>query len=147
MNIQQLFRILRARWLLILITFLVTLGTTIAISLMMPSKYTATAAVIVDAKGVDQISGVLLPMLPMSGYLATQVDIVRSHNVARKAVDLLKLAENPGAKELFDGGLLLGDDRSPLAILLLSFGIGAAVVFLVIEPATTRAAFRETRPP
>jgi chain length determinant protein EpsF len=102
MNIQQLFRILRARWLLILITFLVTLGTTIAISLMMPSKYTATAAVIVDAKGVDQISGVLLPMLPMSSYLATQVDIVRSHNVARKAVDLLKLAENPGAKELFE---------------------------------------------
>ena len=34
---------------------------------------------------------------------------------------------------------------SPLAILLLSFGIGAAVAFLVIEPATTRAAFRTSK--
>jgi predicted Ser/Thr protein kinase len=40
------------------------------------------------------------------------------------------------------GGLLLGDQRAPLAILLIAFGIGAAVAFLVIEPATTRAAFR-----
>ena len=43
---------------------------------------------------------------------------------------------------LMIGGLLVGDERSPLAILLFSFGLGAAVAFLVIEPATTRAAFR-----
>ena len=40
------------------------------------------------------------------------------------------------------GALLVGDERSPLAILLLGFSIGAAIAFLVIEPATTRAAFR-----
>jgi anaerobic C4-dicarboxylate transporter len=40
------------------------------------------------------------------------------------------------------GGLLLGDQRAPLAILLIAFGVGAGVAFLVIEPATTRAAFR-----
>jgi hypothetical protein len=39
--------------------------------------------------------------------------------------------------------LLLEDTSSALAVLLLSFGIGAAVAFLVIEPATTRAAFRK----
>jgi hypothetical protein len=47
---------------------------------------------------------------------------------------------------LLGGGLLVGDDRSPLAILLLSFGVGAAVAFLFIEPATTRAAFRGRDP-
>jgi hypothetical protein len=45
---------------------------------------------------------------------------------------------------LIGGGLLIGDDRAPLAVLLLSAGIGACVVFLVIEPATTRAAFRKS---
>jgi eukaryotic-like serine/threonine-protein kinase len=46
------------------------------------------------------------------------------------------------ALALVAGALLIGDEGSPLAILLLAFGIGAAVAFLVIEPATARAAFR-----
>jgi hypothetical protein len=49
------------------------------------------------------------------------------------------------AASLVIGSLLL-DERSALAVLLLSFGIGAAVAFLVIEPATTRAAFRHHDP-
>lgn len=44
---------------------------------------------------------------------------------------------------LIAGSLLIGDEGSPLAILLLSVGIGAGVGFLFIEPATTRAAFRK----
>jgi chain length determinant protein EpsF len=101
MNLQQLFRILRARWLLMLVTLLVVVGATIAVSLLIPPRYTASASVVVDFKGVDPISGGILPMIPMSGYLATQVDIIQSHSVARRAVDLLKLAENPSARELY----------------------------------------------
>jgi hypothetical protein len=37
------------------------------------------------------------------------------------------------------GGLVV--ESSPLSILLVSFGIGAAIAFLVIEPGTARAAF------
>jgi predicted Ser/Thr protein kinase len=48
---------------------------------------------------------------------------------------------------LITGGLLLPEDRAGWAALLLSVGIGVAVAFLIIEPATTRAAFRpEGRP-
>jgi hypothetical protein len=47
------------------------------------------------------------------------------------------------ALTLIVSGLIIGDDSSPLAILMLSFGIGAGVAFLFIEPATTRAAFRK----
>jgi hypothetical protein len=43
------------------------------------------------------------------------------------------------------GGLII--DGSPLAVLLLSVGIGAALAFLMIEPGTTRAAFRTTTTP
>lgn len=101
MNLQQFLRILRARWLLMAVTLIITVGTTIAVSLYLPPRYTATATVVVDVKGVDPISGGILPMLPMAGYLATQVDIIKSHSVARKAVDLLKLADQPAAKELY----------------------------------------------
>lgn len=43
---------------------------------------------------------------------------------------------------LIIGGIALPDDRAGWAALLISFGVGAAVAFAFIEPATTRAAFR-----
>ena len=123
MNLQQLLRILRARWLLMVATLAIVVGATVAVSLLIPPRYTATAAVVVDFKGVDPISGGALPLLvPMSGYLATQVDIIRSHSVARRAVDLLKLADNPSARELYlqetEGK---GNIRDWLADLLLKY--------------------------
>jgi hypothetical protein len=48
------------------------------------------------------------------------------------------------AVALVVAALLLDDERSPLAVLLFAFGLGAAVAFLVIEPATARAAFRSS---
>jgi serine/threonine protein kinase len=50
------------------------------------------------------------------------------------------------AGALVSGGLLIGEKDSPLAVLLLSFGVGAAVAFLLIEPVTTRAAFKPSPP-
>ena len=40
-------------------------------------------------------------------------------------------------------GLLVGDARPALAVLLIAVGIGTALAFLVIEPVTERAAFRD----
>jgi polysaccharide biosynthesis transport protein len=120
MSPQQFLRVLRARWLLILLTILITVGATIAVSLLLPPRYTATATVLVDFKGLDPISGGAVPTLPMSVYLATQVDVIKSHNVARRAVDVLKLADNPAARDLFmkeTGGR--GNIRDWLADLLL----------------------------
>jgi predicted Ser/Thr protein kinase len=48
------------------------------------------------------------------------------------------------AAALTGSGLLVGDAREALAVLLLSFGIGSAVVFLFVEPVTERAAFRRS---
>ena len=44
---------------------------------------------------------------------------------------------------LIAAGLMVGDDTAPLAVLLIAFGIGTGVVFLVVEQVTERAAFRE----
>ena len=122
MSLQQFLRVLRARWLLILITLAITVGTTVLVSTLLPPRYTATATVVVEFKGVDPISGGLLPMFSASGYLATQVDIIKSHSVARRAVDLLRLTESPSAKELYmratEGK---GNIRDWLAELLLEY--------------------------
>ena len=41
--------------------------------------------------------------------------------------------------------MLIGDDGSPLAIVLPSVAVGAVVAFLLIEPVTTRDAFKTKR--
>ena len=42
------------------------------------------------------------------------------------------------------GGLAIGEERSPLAILFIGVAVGAAIAFLAIERVTTRAAFRSS---
>jgi hypothetical protein len=38
-------------------------------------------------------------------------------------------------------GLLVGDARMSLAVLLMSVGLGSGIIALFVEPATTRGAF------
>jgi hypothetical protein len=53
----------------------------------------------------------------------------------------IRIADWVFAGTLVAGGLLISDERSPLAIILPGVGVGAVVAFLLIEPVTTRAAF------
>jgi hypothetical protein len=46
---------------------------------------------------------------------------------------------------LAGGGLVIGEERSPIAIVLIGVAIGTALAFLVIERVTTRAAFADTK--
>lgn len=122
MNLQQFFRILRARWVLMLVTLAVIVGATLAISWQLPKRYTASSSVVVDIKGIDPISGGLIPMLPVTGAVATQVDIIQSHSVARRAVDFLRLADNPTAKQLYmEATQGKGNIRDWLAEILLKY--------------------------
>src|SRR5882762_6627197 len=81
MSLWQFLLILRARFAMVLLILLATVATVVAASLVLPKKYTATAAVV------------------MPGYMATQRDIITSDRVAQKVVKLLKLDEVPGKKE------------------------------------------------
>jgi hypothetical protein len=48
------------------------------------------------------------------------------------------------ASGLVVAGVLVGDARAPLAIVEIAVAVGIAAAFAVVEPATTRAAFRQT---
>ncbi|KQQ46351.1 chain-length determining protein [Duganella sp. Leaf126] len=120
MNFTQLFLALRARYKIIIAVLLVTVIAALGISLVMSKVYRASTSLVLNTKGVDPITGMTLPVQMMSGYVATQADIIRSKSVALKAVESLKLAENPAVQQQFRDSNNEGDIKDWLANLLLA---------------------------
>lgn len=97
MNLIQFLLILKARKALIAISLIFTVLVVGIVSAFMPKVYTATASLVVNVQGGDPVTGAALPSQLIPGYLATQVDIISSHNVALKVVDSLKLSSSSSA--------------------------------------------------
>ncbi|MDP1864095.1 MAG: chain length determinant protein EpsF [Thiobacillus sp.] len=94
MNFTQFLLILNARkWIVFGVLFL-TVSATTAVSLWLPKEYAATTTLIIDSKSKDSVTGQMQPSQMFPGYMATQVDVIKSINVAKKVVSELKLAEN-----------------------------------------------------
>jgi len=91
--------VLRARWLSALAVLLLVNAVVIAVTLLLPKRYTATAAVVLDVKSPDPIAGMVLPGMNVSGYMATQVDVLRSERVALRALDSIGMFESAAQKE------------------------------------------------
>lgn len=101
MNFSQLLLILRAHLKISLITLIITVSATVAVSFMLPKTYKATTSLVLNYKGVDPVTGMTLPAQLMPGYMATQVDIINSSSVALAVVDELRWAEEPAVKEQY----------------------------------------------
>jgi chain length determinant protein EpsF len=102
MNFAQFFLILRARHRYIWITVVLAVAATLAVSLLLPKSYTATSSVLMNFKGVDPVTGLTLPGQLLPGYMATQIDIITSKNVALRVVDSLHLVDSPAVVEQFN---------------------------------------------
>ncbi|CAN7505589.1 chain length determinant protein EpsF [Massilia sp. LjRoot122] len=98
MNVHQFLLILLARKKIILGTLLVTVLLALGWSLVQQKTYKATASVLLNYKGVDPVSGLTMPGNLMPGYMATQIDIISSKNVALRVVDSLRLASSPAVQ-------------------------------------------------
>ena len=98
MTIAQLFSILRARWRISVAVFLLVVIAVVGVSLMLPKQYTAVASVVADAKP-DPVSALMYPGVVSPGFMATQVDVIRSDRVAVRVVRTLRLSENPQIRE------------------------------------------------
>jgi polysaccharide biosynthesis transport protein len=91
----QAWHVLRARrWLMINI-FCGLVVLTLGGSLLWPKTYRGEASVVVDSSNPDPVTGNPTAGGMASAYLATQVDVITSHNVALKVVDRLKLNDDP----------------------------------------------------
>lgn len=98
MSFQLFLLILLARRKVIVLTLLGVVAVTVAVSLLLPKQYTATASVVLDVKSPDPILGAILPAQALPGYMATQLDIIQSDRVAQRVVKMLKLDQNSTAR-------------------------------------------------
>jgi polysaccharide biosynthesis transport protein len=99
MTLHQFLLILQARWRIALFIPLVAILAALAVSLMLPKKYTAQTAVLVDIRSPDPVAGVAVSGIVPPSYMATQVDIIAGDRVAQRVVKALRMDESPVAKE------------------------------------------------
>lgn len=102
MNVHQFFSILLARRKIILAALAATVLLTVGYSLLQSKTYKATASVLLNYKGVDPLTGLTMPGQLLPGYMATQIDIISSKNVALRVVEQLHLATIPSVVEQFN---------------------------------------------
>ncbi len=102
MNLRQFLLILRARRTIILSVLLATVLLTLGFALIQAKTYRATASVLLNYKGVDPLTGLTMPGQLLPGYMATQIDIISSKNVALRVVDALRLASSPAVVAQFN---------------------------------------------
>jgi succinoglycan biosynthesis transport protein ExoP len=120
MNLHQFLLIMLARKKIILATLAVTVLLTLGVSLVQQKTYKASASVLLNYKGVDPLTGLTMPGQLLPGYMATQMDIIGSKNVALRVVDALRLAGSAAILAQFNASTEgRGDVRDWLADLLL----------------------------
>ncbi|HXD05856.1 MAG TPA: chain length determinant protein EpsF [Burkholderiaceae bacterium] len=98
MTFSQFIAILHARWKLALSILLGVTLLAVLVSLVMPKRYTATAAVVVNLRP-DPISATVVEGLVLPTFMATQIDILKSTSVSRRAAKMLGLSDNPAVRD------------------------------------------------
>ncbi|WP_326533362.1 chain length determinant protein EpsF [Pseudorhodoferax sp.] len=89
MRLTEIFVLMRARWKLALLVWLVVVALVAAATFLKQPLYTASAAVVLDVKSPDPIAGVILPGMSNSSYMGTQLGVVRSERVAMRVARTL----------------------------------------------------------
>lgn len=113
MDFSQFMLALRARRKAFLIVLAATIATAIAVALLVPKRYDATATLLVDARDEQAMTPARVSPRERAGYISTQVDLVGSGRVATRVARELKLAQRPGVREAWEedtGGLGSIDD-------------------------------------
>lgn len=104
MTLAQLIRIVWARRWQFVSVCLVVIALVVVASLVLPKKYAVETAVVVNTSNSDPLNesnaNNQAPQLQPS-FIATQMDVISSHNVALKVVDREKLIENDKLKTKF----------------------------------------------
>jgi chain length determinant protein EpsF len=99
MSIEKFILVIHARYKIVLLMVMLTVTTTLVVQLLQPKTYKATTSLVLNYKGTDPISGATLPAQLMPGYMATQLDIIKSKSVALRVVDQLELTNRTNPEE------------------------------------------------
>jgi succinoglycan biosynthesis transport protein ExoP len=90
MNLGRLFRIIGDRIGIVLLILAVTMLAAVAASFLVSKRYSTSTTIVIDFPASDPINGGSTYMAgTIPGYLATQVDLIKSDRVVSKVIDAL----------------------------------------------------------
>ncbi len=99
MDFSRFFFIVLARYKLILLTLVVTISTTLIVSLSLPKSYKSSATLLLTYKGIDPVSGSVIAAHLSPGFMATQIDVIKSSRTALMVIDQLRLDQSEVVKK------------------------------------------------
>ena len=99
-SLVQLWAMLAARKVLIVAVAVTTIFAAIAVSLLIPKTYVASAEIYIEYRGADPILGRQFSAMQDESYMATQIDVLKSDDVARYVIEATRAMEQPTVKEL-----------------------------------------------
>ena len=102
MTLHQFLLALRGRFWVFLTLVVATFAAAIVVTFLMPRTYEATVSVLVDVKDEQMLNTPTGSPRAQLGYMQTQIDIIQSQRTARRAVEILKLDQNPRLKAAFE---------------------------------------------
>jgi chain length determinant protein EpsF len=108
MDLNQFMLALRARRKAFLIALAVTIVTAIAVALIVPKKFVASATLLTDVRDEQTMSPARLSPRERATYQQTQVELLMSNRVAQQVARDLKIAQRSGWREAWEkdtGGL------------------------------------------
>ncbi len=101
MNFRLFLAIIKTRFMLIVLTLFITVAFAGVLTFLAPKKYQAATFLLFNFKEDNPFDTTILPAQLSSSYLETQLDVIRSQNVALKVVDQLEMADKPGWKQAY----------------------------------------------
>jgi chain length determinant protein EpsF len=96
MTLRQYLGIVWARKWLALAVLVLVAAAGITYTLLMPKAYTASTSLIVEVR-IDPALGALAPALGAPGYMATQIEVLKSERVAARVVKMLGVERSTSA--------------------------------------------------
>jgi len=96
MTPKQILQVVWARKWLVLVLLVAVSAAGIVTTMLLPRQYTAEATMVVEMR-IDPVLGALAPSLAAPGYMATQIEIIRSDRVAARAVQMLGIERSDTA--------------------------------------------------
>lgn len=102
LSFAQLSAILLARKWTIAIVIVATLCATYALTNSLPKVYTSSAELFIDFRSNDPISGRQFTAANDEAYMQTQVDMIRSEEVANRIIESTKLMSGDAVKKIIE---------------------------------------------
>ena len=102
LSFVQLFAILRARKLTVFAVLVLTVVGTFALTEILPKSYTATAELFIDYRANDPLAGRQFSPVLDESYMQTQVDMIKSEEVANRVIDVTKMMAREGVTKMVE---------------------------------------------